>query len=189
MKIDYPRLATALQTTIQHLRSGEKQPERARKVTLRIVNDLEGMVTNGEYEFGVDAAIDAGGAGKYARPMDYVLGGLLSCQHMWCLRWAADKKASFQHLQLSATGRFTWRGEYLDEVDAGLTSIDLIYDVVAIDLCSADTLDMADTVARRCPVFATLRKSVCIMERIVLNGEQTSARAWMPGERISRQAE
>ena len=188
MKVDYSRLERAVDITVQHLRSGEKRPERARSVTLRVVEDLEGIVTNGEYEFGIDAAVDAGGRGKYARPMDYVLGGLLSCQHMWCLRWAAGNNVTFQDLRLAATGHFTWRGEYLDEVDSGLTSIDVLYDIHAQRMLPSQATEMADTVARRCPVFATLRKSVRIMERVVLNDEQVDSRLWVPGEAVSRPA-
>jgi hypothetical protein len=93
--VDYSKLHDAIEETIQHLRAGEQDPERARKVSLEVVRDLESRISNGEYQFGIDAAVDAGGRGEFARPMDYVLGGLLSCVQMWCLRWAASKGLRF----------------------------------------------------------------------------------------------
>jgi|HubBroStandDraft_3_1064219.scaffolds.fasta_scaffold98587_2 uncharacterized OsmC-like protein len=180
MDIDYERLRRAVAETVEHLEAGRKQPERSRKIELTVVRDLEVTISNGEYQFGVDAAIDAGGEGKYARPMDYVLGGMLSCQQMWCARWAAGRGLRFEALTLKAAGQFTWRGEYLDEVDSGLTSIDVEYHVRAASLSVTDAVDLADTVARRCPVFATLRKATTINERIILNGEAVSSRTLSP---------
>lgn len=181
MNANYERLDQAVTQTIHELKSGAKSPDRARKLALRVVTDLESEITAGEFTFHVDAAVDAGGGGKHARPMDYVLGGLLSCQQMWCLRWAAMTKTKFTNLALTAIGRFTWRGEYLEEVDAGLTAIDVQYLIDHPHLSADAALDMANTVARRCPVFATLRKAVAVHEDIVINGVAVSRRRWVPG--------
>lgn len=180
MQVDYPLLKQRLHATIDDLKSGRKAPDRARKVELRHLSNLESEVSNGEFEYRVDAAKDAGGRGAHARPMDYLLGGLLSCQHMWCLRWAALNDKTFDDLQIEAVGRFTWRGEYLGEVDSGLVGIDVSYRIHATNIGRADLLDMADTVAKRCPVFATLRKAVAVNEEIVLNGWIESKRVWRP---------
>ena len=181
MQVDYALLKQRLDSTVRELRSGHKTPDRARKVELRHTANLESEVSNGEFAFRVDAAKDAGGTGAYARPMDYVLGGLLSCQHMWCLRWAALKGKAFGELTIEAVGRFTWRGKYLEEVDAGLIAIDVSYRIQASDLARADLIDLADTVAKRCPVFATLRRAVPLNEEIFLNGSMESRRVWKPG--------
>jgi uncharacterized OsmC-like protein len=180
MNPDYELLERAVAQTIHELKSGTKSPDRARKLALRVVANLESEITTGEFAFRVDAAVDAGGGGKHPRPMDYVLGGLLSCQQMWCLRWAAMTKTEFSDLTLTAVGKFTWRGEYLEEVDAGLTSIDVQYLIDHPHLPVDAALDMANTVARRCPVFATLRKAVAINEDIVMNGTVASRRRWLP---------
>src|SRR5450759_2856916 len=158
MHVDYDLLKRAVAQTIRELKSGHKSPERARKLELQVVANLESEVATGEFTFGVDAAVDAGGTGKYPRPLDYVLGGLLSCQHMWCLRWAALANVEFSDLTISAVGKFTWRGEYLDEFDSGLTSIDVQYHIDGPNLPGRAVIDMSNTVARRCPVFATLRR-------------------------------
>ncbi len=156
MIADFDRLKDAVERTAAELRSGKKRPERARTVELRVVGHLETEIATGEFTFRVDAATDAGGDARHPRPMDYVLGGLVSCQQMWCLRWAALTKTPLAGLALSAVGHFTWRGEYLDEVDAGLTMIETSYRVTDPSFNAGDLLAMADMVARRCPVFATL---------------------------------
>jgi uncharacterized OsmC-like protein len=181
MQVDYALLKQRLDSTIRELRGGHKTADRARKVELRHIANFESEVSNSEFAFRVDAAKDAGGTGAYARPMDYVLGGLLSCQHMWCLRWAALKGKTFNELNIEAVGRFTWRGEYLEEVDAGLIAVDVSYRIQASDLGQADLVDLADTVAKRCPVFATLRRAVPLNEEILLNGSVESRRVWKPG--------
>lgn len=179
--VDFPRLHDAIARTVAELQSGEKKPDRARKADLRVIADLETEISTGEYSFRVDAAVDAGGAARHPRPMDYVIGGLLSCQEMWCLRWAALRKISISGLRISGTARFTWRGEYLDEVDSGLTLIETQYYVTDPHLRAHSLLDMADTVARRCPVFATLRKATIIEEQLFLNEERVATRRWVPG--------
>jgi len=179
---DFARLESAVTRTKQELLSGEKEPDRARKAELRVIRDLESEISTGEFTFRVDAGIDAGGGARHPRPMDYVIGGMLSCQEMWCLRWAALTKTPIADLKITAVGRFTWRGEYLDEVDSGLTLIETQYHVTQPGLRPERLLDMADTVARRCPVFATLRKSTIIEERLFLNGERTATRRWAPGK-------
>lgn len=181
MIADFDRLKDAVERTARELRDGSKQPERARAVELRVVAHLETEVTAGEFSFRVDAATDAGGAACQPRPMDYVLGGLVSCAQMWCLRWAALRNTSLAGLALSAVGHFTWRGEYLGEVDAGLTLIETFYRVTDPTLDAADLVAMADMVAERCPVFATLRKATPIKEHLLLNDRLTATRHWHPG--------
>lgn len=185
MIADFDRLANAIVQTTQELRSGKKKPERARVAELRVIADLEAEITTGEFTFRVDAGTDAGGGARYPRPMDYVLGGLLSCQQMWCLRWAALTKSPIAALKISVVGRFTWRGEYLDEVDSGLTLIETTYRVADSELRAESLFDMADMVARRCPVFATLRKSTVIEERLFLNDLLTATRRWVPGQSVA----
>lgn len=185
MNANYELLERAVDETIRELKSGAKSPDRARKLSLRVVENLESEISTGEYSFNVDAAVDAGGGAKYPRPMDYLLGGLMSCAQMWCLRWAAMSKTSLANLAITAAAKFTWRGEYLDEVDAGLTSIDLDYRIDDSQLTISAVIEMGDTVARRCPVFATLRKAVVINENIVLNGAIVSKRRWIPGQKLA----
>jgi uncharacterized OsmC-like protein len=179
---DFERLKAAVERTAEELRRGDKRPERTRRVALRVVAHLETEVATDEFSFRVDAAADAGGGARAPRPMDYVLGGLVSCQQMWCLRWAALTKTPLAGLEISAAGHFTWRGEYLDEVDAGLTLIETNYRVTDPSLDASDLLAMADMVARRCPVFATLRKSTEIKEHLFLNDRLTATRRWIPGK-------
>jgi uncharacterized OsmC-like protein len=181
MDVNYERLRAAIEETIESLKSGTKVPDRRRRVALAHIANLESEMSTGEYSFRSDASVDAGGGAKHPRPMDYLLGGLLSCQQMWCMRWAALKGFQFSHIALAADGKFTWRGEYLDEVNSGLMAIVARYQLEASGLTTADVLDMADTVGRRCPVFATLRKATVIEEEIMLNGALVSRREWRPG--------
>lgn len=181
MDVDHESLRTAVSTTIEGLRSKAIAHDRTRKVTLQVIAGLETELNTGEYSFRCDASSNLGGGAKHPRPMDYLLGGLLSCQEMWCLRWASLNGFRFSDLKLAAEGNFTWRGEYLEEVDSGLTTIAVRYDIVCADLTARDAVNMADTVGRRCPVFATLRKAAVIEEEIVLNNALVSRRAWRPG--------
>lgn len=182
MDVNYERLRAAIDETIESLKSRAKTPERTRKAKLDVVANLESEIGTGEYSFRSDASIDAGGGAKHPRPMDYLLGALLSCQQMWCVRWAALKGHQFAGLKLSADAKFTWRGEYLEEVDSGLTAIVVRYQIDCADLTADGALGMANMVAQRCPVFATLRKATVIEEDIVLNGISVSHRVWRPGQ-------
>jgi hypothetical protein len=59
--------------------------------------------------------------------------------------------------------------------------IETSYRVTDPSFNAGDLLAMADMVARRCPVFATLRKSTRIKEYLFLNDQLTATRHWNPG--------
>ncbi len=123
MKVDYERLKQSVAEIIREVEHGEKNPIRRPGVQLRVVRDLQGEVTAGPFTYRTDAALDAGGFAEHPRPMDYVLGALASCQQMWCLRWAAQNSVALTDLVIEAESVFSWRGEYLQEVDAGMNEL------------------------------------------------------------------
>lgn len=181
MQIDYERLNHAVATTIDEIKSGTKDPIRRPCVRICIVRDLQGEVTAGPFHFRTDAAHDAGGFGEHPRPMDYLLGALASCQQMWCLRWAAQSGIRFDELIIETESIFSWRGEYLQETDAGVNELHVSYHVDGEGLTGEDACEMADVVARRCPVMATLRRAVLIREDLRVAGQPVIARQWKPG--------
>jgi uncharacterized OsmC-like protein len=181
MNIDYQRLKESVAAIVHEVESGEKDPIRRPAVRLRAVRDLQGEVTAGRFVFRTDAAVDAGGFAEHPRPMDYVLAALASCQQMWCLRWAAQNDVSLADLVIQTQSVFSWRGEYLGEVDAGMSELHVTYELGATDLPDDALMKMADTVALRCPVYATLRRAVMVRENIVRNGSRTISRQWRPG--------
>jgi uncharacterized OsmC-like protein len=179
--IDYKRLSDAVAATVRALRAGSKEPIRRPHAQIRVVRDLQGEVTAGPFRFRTDAAPDAGGFGEHPRPMDYLLGALTSCQQMWCLRWAADRGIRFSELVIEAESNFTWRGEYLQETDAGITELRVSYRAQGEGLNAEAARDMADVVARRCPVMATLRRAAPIREELHVAAEPPIVRVWKPG--------
>ncbi|MES2186724.1 MAG: OsmC family protein [Pseudomonadota bacterium] len=181
MDIDYARLKHHVEETIHGLASGRLDPIRRPSAQLQVVRGLQGEVQTGKFRFRTDAAIDAGGFAEHPRPMDYLLGGLASCQQMWCLRWAALQGVTLTHLAISAESVFSWHGEYLQQIDAGMNALNVVYDVAADGFTATDACDMADMVARRCPVLATLRRAVPIHETLRLPGQPDTVRQWEPG--------
>lgn len=180
MQVDYKRLSEAVEATVREIKEGSKDPIRHPRAQIRVVRDLQGEVAAGPFRFRTDAALDAGGFAQHPRPMDYLLGALASCQQMWCLRWAALRETRFTNLVIEAESTFNWRGEYLQEMDAGMTGLRISYELDAPDLTMDAACDMADTVARRCPVLATLRRAVTILEELRLAGHVELVRYWSP---------
>lgn len=181
MNIDYKRLKEGVAAIVHEVESGEKDAIRRPMVRLRVVRDLQGEATAGPFVFRTDAALDAGGFAEHPRPMDYVLAALASCQQMWCLRWAAQNDVVLQDLVIQTQSVFSWRGEYLGEVDAGMSELRVTYELGSTDLAEDALLRMADTVALRCPVYATLRRAVLVRETIVKTGAPKICREWQPG--------
>ena len=181
MDVDYKRLSTAVSTTVNALRDGTQEPIRRPHVQLRVVRDLQGEVTAGPFRFRADAARDAGGLGEHPRPMDYLLGALASCQQMWCLRWAAQRGTRFTELVIDAGSVFTWRGEYLQETDAAASELRVAYHLDGEGLTPEAACEMADVVARRCPIMATLRRAALITEELHVAGHPVITRLWKPG--------
>jgi uncharacterized OsmC-like protein len=184
MDVNYEQLRATIDKTIEGLKAKSILSDRSRKVRLEVISDLETEIHAEGHSFRCDASIGLGGGAKHPRPMDYLLGGLLSCQQMWCMRWAALKGVRFLDLKLAADGKFTWRGEYLEEVDSGLLAIVVRYQIECVGLTTSDVRDMADMVGRRCPIFASLRKATVIEEEIVLNGALVSRREWRPNHHL-----
>jgi uncharacterized OsmC-like protein len=180
MNVDYEQLKNSVEASVHEVASGAIEPIRRPSVRLRVVRGLQGEVTAGKFVFRTDAALDAGGFAEHPRPMDYLLGGLASCQQMWCLRWAALNDWVLSELVIDAQSVFSWRGEYLQEVDAGMNELHVAYTVAGAGLTEAALCEMADTVARRCPVFATLRRAVPITETLQLAGQPALVRQWRP---------
>lgn len=181
MNVDYEVLEAHVEETMREVANGSKHPIRTPKVRLEVVKGLQGEVTAGKFVYRTDAAVDAGGYAEHPRPMDYLLGALASCQQMWCLRWAALNGKPLSGLAIEAESVFSWRGEYLGETDAGMTELHVSYHVEGHGLSESDVREMADIVARRCPVMATFRRAVPIKERLALNGRALSLRLWQPG--------
>lgn len=181
MQVDYDRLKNAVAASVKALKDGTKQPTRRPRVQLRVVRDLQGEVTAGAFKFRTDAARDAGGFAEHPRPMDYLLGALASCAQMWCLRWAAERGLRFADLAIEAESMFSWRGEYLQEIDAGISELRVSYRIEGEGITPQLACEMADMVAKRCPVFATLRRAAPIREEIRLGGHPSVARRWQPG--------
>lgn len=181
MEVEYKRLDAAVRATVEALRNGSKEPVRRPRAEIRIVRDLQGEVTAGPFRYRTDAARDAGGFGEHPRPMDYLLGALASCQQMWCLRWAAQRGMVLSDLVITAESAFDWRGEYLQEMDAGIVELRVSYEVVGEGLTPEAACEMADVVARRCPVMATLRKAASIREEVRVAGQPVVVRQWKPG--------
>lgn len=181
MNIDYKRLKESVAAIVHEVESGEKDPIRTPKVRLRVVRDLQGEATAGPFVFRTDAAVDAGGFAEHPRPMDYLLAALASCQQMWCLRWAAQNDVVLPDLVIETQSVFSWRGEYLGEGDAGMSELRVTYELGSADLADEALIGMADTVALRCPVYATLRRAVVVVEKIAKKGAPTICREWRPG--------
>lgn len=181
MDVDYDRLAAAVAATVEELEAGLKEPTRRPRVRIDVVRDLQGEVTAGPFRYRTDAARDAGGFGEHPRPMDYLLGALASCQQMWCLRWAALRKLRFSELVIETGSVFDWHGEYLQQIDAGASELQVVYRIAGDGIDRQAAIDMADTVARRCPVYATLRRAALVTEELRVQGEPAIVRQWKPG--------
>ena len=181
VQVDYDRLRKAVAASVQALEAGTKEPIRNPRVQLRVVRDLQGEVTAGAFVYRTDAARDAGGFAEHPRPMDYLLGALASCAQMWCLRWAAERGLRFADLAIETESVFSWRGEYLQEVDAGVSELRIRYKIAGEAITPQLAQEMADMVAKRCPVFATLRRAAPIREEVALGGHPYVVRRWQPG--------
>jgi len=181
MDVDYERLGSAVAATVRALEEGSKEPTRRPHVRISVVRDLQGEVTAGPFRYRTDAARDAGGFGEHPRPMDYLLGALASCQQMWCLRWAAQHGIRFSELVIEAGSVFSWRGEYLQQTDAAVSELHVAYQVDGDGLTAEAACDMADVVARRCPVLATLRRAALIREELRVATLPIIVRQWKPG--------
>ena len=181
LNVNYDTLKDSITETIREINEGIKNPIRKPNIKLRIIKGLQGEVTAGKFIFRTDAALDAGGFAEHPRPMDYLLGALASCQQMWCLRWSALTGKRLVDIQIEAESVFSWRGEYLEEIDSGMTELHIKYLVQGNGITKLDLVDMANMVAKRCPVFATLRKGVLVKERIELNNRLLALREWFPG--------
>lgn len=186
LNVNFSQIKDSITRAADGVRDGRKEPVRKPRVKLKVLKDLQGEVTAGKFVFRGDAAVDAGGSAEYARPMDYLLGGLAHCQQMWCLRWAALEGVTLGQLEIETESVFNWRGEYLGEMHAGMLELHVYYDVAGDGLTGERACEMADMVAMRCPVYATLRRATLVKEYIRVGGAVAIEREWHRDEDVAR---
>jgi uncharacterized OsmC-like protein len=184
--VNFERIKQSITKAAEGVRDGRKEPIRKPRIKLSIVKDLQGEVTAGKFVYRTDAALDAGGFAEHPRPMDLLLGGLASCQQMWCLRWAALEGIALTDLAIETESVFSWRGEYLGEIDSGMQELHVFITVAGEGMTAQKVCEMADTVAMRCPVYATLRHATVVKEVLKVGDALTVEREWKPGQDIAR---
>ncbi|HEY4373866.1 MAG TPA: OsmC family protein [Burkholderiales bacterium] len=186
LDVNFVQIKESITRAAEGVRDGRKEPVRKPRVKLKVVKNLQGETTAGKFVFRGDAAIDAGGAAEYARPMDYLLGGLAHCQQMWCLRWAALEGVTLSQLEIETESVFNWRGEYLGEMYSGMLELHVYMKVAGDGMTAAQVCEMADMTALRCPVYATLRRATLVKEYLQIGDGTVIEREWHRDEDVAR---
>jgi putative redox protein len=112
------------------------------------------------------------GTGTGPTPTDYFISSVALCENVIFARNAALKGVAVDSLETTATGSWDMRGLYeIGGVDPAFKTI-LVETSVRSTSPLAVVVEVARQTHRRCPIYATLRKSVDLKFKLRVNGAE-----------------
>ena len=169
-----PELGKFFAKTIEDLSSepGEKMTTNRAEAVLK--ENQHSEVTVRGFTLVQDEPVSVMGGGKGPTPTDFFISSVALCENVIFARNVALNGLPIDSLETVASG--TWNMKGLWEIDGADSSFKSI--MVETRLRTSGPVSQAARVAelthRRCPIYATLRKSVSLSFKLVVNGVEVS---------------
>ena len=169
-----PELGKFFAKTIEDLSSepGEKMTTNRAEAVLK--ENQHSEVTVRGFTLVQDEPVSVMGGGKGPTPTGFFISSVALCENVIFARNAALNGLPIDSLETAASG--TWNMKGLWEIDGADSSFKSI--MVETRLRTSGPVSQAARVAelthRRCPIYATLRKSVSLSFKLVVNGVEVS---------------
>jgi putative redox protein len=110
------------------------------------------------------------GSGKGPTPTDFFISSVALCENVVFARNAALEGVPLDSLETVATGTWNMKGLFgIDGADSSFKSI-LVETSVRSSSRSGDVAKVARLTHQRCPIYATLRKSLDLAFKLTVNG-------------------
>lgn len=116
-----------------------------------------------------DEPVSVMGSGKGPTPTDFFIASVALCENVIFARNASVSRLAVESLETTATGDWNMKGLWeIDGADSAFRRI-AVETRVKTNAAPSDVATVARLTHRRCPLYATLRKSVELDFRLFVN--------------------
>jgi putative redox protein len=120
-----------------------------------------------------DEPVSVMGGGKGPTPTDFFISSVALCENVLFARNAAVEGVPIDSLATAATGTWDMKGLFeINGADPAFKNVD-VETAVRTSAAPPDVVKVANMTHRRCPIYATLRKSVDLSFKLKVNGIET----------------
>jgi uncharacterized OsmC-like protein len=169
-----PELGRFFARSIADLSSqpGEKMTTNRAEAVLQ--EDQRSNVTVRGFTMVQDEPTSVMGTGKGPTPTDFFISSVALCENVIFARNAALAGLPIDSLETVASGTWDMKGLWeIDGADSSFRSIS-VETSLRTSGSSSDAAKVAAQTHRRCPIYATLKKSVRLSFKLVVNGVEVS---------------
>jgi uncharacterized OsmC-like protein len=125
------------------------------------------------FTFIQDEPVTVMGGGKGPTPTDFFISSVALCENVIFARNAAVHGLPIDSLETTASGDWNLKGLWeLEGADSSFRKI-IVETKIQTSASPSDVANVARLTHKRCPIYATLRKSVELGFRLWVNGQET----------------
>lgn len=169
-----PELGTFFSNSIEELKNQEGHKMAANHAVATLKRDQCSEVSVRGFTLVQDEPVSVMGGGSGPTPTDFFISSVALCENVIFARNAAVRRLPVDSLETTATGEWDMKGLWeIDGADPSFIRIS-VETKVQTNAPASEVAEVARLTHRRCPVYATLRKSVEISFRLTVNGTETS---------------
>ena len=169
-----PDLGAFFSKTVEDLASQPGETMATNKAEAVLQENQRSVVTVRGFVFVQDEPVSVMGGGKGPTPTDLFISSVATCENVIFARNAALGSLSLESLETTAEGSWNMKGLYeIDGADSSFRSIRVETRVRTTSPIS-EVVKVARQTHKRCPIYATLGKSLEIVFKLVVNGAEVS---------------
>ena len=166
-----PELGEFFSKTIEELKAHPGERIASNRAIATLQSGQRSKVTVRGFTMVQDEPVSVMGSGKGPTPTDFFISSVALCENVIFARNAAVYDLSVDSLETTATGEWDMKGLWeIDGADSSFRRI-IVETRVQTDAFPSDIAKVALLTHRRCPIYATLRKSVELSFKLTVNGE------------------
>jgi uncharacterized OsmC-like protein len=151
--------------------TGEKQTTN--KAVAALLENQHSEVTVRGFTLVQDEPTSVMGTAKGPTPTDFFISSVALCENVIFARNAAMNGVQLDSLETTAAGTWDMKGLFeIDGADSSFRSI-IVETVVKTNSPVPEVVTVARATHRRCPIYATLRKSVDLTFKLTVNDIET----------------
>lgn len=169
-----PEMGSFFAKNMEELSSqpGEKMATNRAEAVLQ--ENQRSVVTVRGFALVQDEPVSVMGSGKGPTPTDFFISSVALCENVIFARNAALSGLAIDSLQTVAEGSWNMKGLYeIEGAEPSFKSVRVETKVGTTGPVS-EVVKVARLTHRRCPIYATLRKSLTLEFTLIVNGEAVS---------------
>lgn len=167
-----PELGRFFSKSIEELKAQTGEKIATNRAVATLQSDQCSEVAVRGFTLVQDEPASVMGGGRGPTPTDFFISSVALCENVIFARNAAVLGLPVDSLETTATGEWNMKGLWeIEEADSAFRKI-VVETKVQTNAPASEVATVARLTHRRCPIYATLRKSVDIAFRLNVNGAE-----------------